>query len=137
MKKLFLLAPLLLALGGCATPFGQRVETAWNVITTKTVSAPSAQVAISSFEVLEAAATQYFIYCKKVPADAACAPGTVVNPGPLRIVIKADRAGRAARDEIKTAGKTGALISSTAYDLLVQAVTILSSTPAASFGASK
>lgn len=132
-------AVVALTLGGCAslqTDFA-KLQQIYSVATTATVPAPTAQIAISSFEVLEAAATQYFVYCKKSPAVAACAPGTVSNPGPLRLVIKADRQGRAARDQIKTAGKTGALISSTTYNLLVLAVSNLSASPAATFGAPK
>jgi hypothetical protein len=135
MKKLLLLVPLLLALGGCATFNADlaRLQAAFTVVTTSTVPASTAQVAVSSFEVLEASATEYFIYCKKNPTTAVCAPGTVANPGPLRIAIKYDRQGRKARDEIKAAGRSGALISTTAYNLLVDAVTNLT-TPVANLG---
>lgn len=137
MKKLLLVPFLALALGGCATEL-QKIQTAFNVITTASVSPSQAQVAVSSFEVIEAAATEYFVYCHNNPAVSACAPGTKAQPGPLRIAIKYDRQGRAARDQIKAAGKSGALISTTVYNLLTDAITNLTSaTPVQSFGAPK
>lgn len=140
MKKLLLVVALASWLGGCATFSTDlaKVQTAFVDITTATVPAATAQVAVSSFEVIEAAATQYFVYCRGNRTAPACAPGTVANPGPLRLAIKYDRQGRSARDQIKTAGKSGALISTTAYNLLVDAVTgLTSSTPVATFGATK
>lgn len=140
MKKLLSVVALALWLGGCATFSTDlaKVQQVFAVVTTAAVPAATAQVAVSSFEVIEAAATQYFVYCKKNLATPVCAAGTVANPGPLRLAIKYDRQGRSARDQIKAAGKSGALISTTAYNLLVDAVTNLtSSTPAATFGATK
>jgi hypothetical protein len=138
MKKVIVAAMLAstLALGGCAQEMA-KLQAAYNIATTAAVPASTAQVMVSSFEVLEAGATEYFIYCKKSPTDSICAAGTVAQPGPLRLAIKYDRDGRKARDQIKAAGKTGALISSTVYNLLVSAVDGLTSTPAANFGASK
>lgn len=139
MKKLLAIA-LLTLLPGCATFQADiaKFQQAFNVITTATVTPADAQVAVSSFEVLEAAATQYFIFCKGSPTVPACAPGTVANPGPLRLAIKYDRQGRAARDQIKAAGKSGALISTTAYELLTSAISNLTAaTPVTNFGASK
>lgn len=137
MKKLLALVLLAASLGGCATFDAgvARFQQAYTVATTATVPASTAQVAISSFQVVEAAATGYFKYCKSSPETSICDPGTKEIPGPLRLAIKYDRQGRAARDQIKAAGKTGALISTTAYNLLVTAVTDLSSTPVANFGA--
>lgn len=139
IRKIAVTALLAFSLAGCATLQTDlaKVQTAFGVITTATVPAATAQVAVSSFEVIEAAATQYFVYCHQNAAAAACAPGTVAAPGPLRIAIKYDRQGRAARDQIKAAGKSGALISTTAYNLLVDAVTNLTSTPVSTFGATK
>ncbi len=137
MRKLLLIIPMLLALGGCATFQADvaRLHAAYEVATTATVPASTAQVAVASFEVIEAASTQYFVYCKNNLATPACDAGTVTNPGPLRLAIKYVRQGRIARDQIKTAGKSGALISSTVYNLLVSAVTNLTSTPVSTFGA--
>lgn len=140
IRKLLLVAAATFSLGGCATFSTDiaKVQTAFVDITTATVPAATAQIAVSSFEVIEAAATQYFVYCKKNLATPVCAAGTVTSPGPLRLAIKYDRQGRSARDQIKAAGKSGALISTTAYNLLVDAVTNLtSSTPVATFGATK
>lgn len=134
MKKLAILLALAITatLGGCATFTADvaKVEKAISVLTTATVTPTTAQVAVSSFEVLESAATQYFVFCKSNPKISACAPGTVANPGPLRLAIKYDRQGRAARDQIKAAGKSGALISTTVYNLLVDAVNNLTTVTA-------
>ena len=137
MKKFLLVLPLLFTLGACATFQAEvaKLESVLSVVTTATVPASTAQVAVSSFEVLEDAATKYFIYCHQNPAASICAPGTVTDPGPLRIAIKYDRQGRDARDKIKAAGKSGALISTTVYNLLVDAVAKLTSTSVATFGA--
>ena len=139
MKRILAITLLAAWLGGCAT-FNTdlaKVEAAVTIATTATVPPSTAQIAVSSFQVLEAGATEYFKYCKLNSMVAACAPGTVAAPGPLRVVIKYDRAGRNARDQIKAAGKTGALISSTVYNTLIDAVTQLTASPAASFGVPK
>jgi hypothetical protein len=139
MKRIIPILLLAFALSGCATFQAEiaKLQQAYTVATTATVPASTAQIVVSSFEVLEAGSTEYFKYCKQTPADSRCAPGTVTNPGPLRLAIKYIRQGRAARDQIKAAGKTGALISSTAYNLLVTAVNDLATTPVSTFGASK
>jgi hypothetical protein len=126
-------------LSGCASLQADfnKLGQAITFVTTATVSPAVAQVSVSSFQVLEAGSTGYFKYCKTTPADAACAPGTVTNPGPLRLAIKYIRQGRSARDQIKLAGRSGALISSTVYHLLTDAITNLSSSPVANFGAAK
>jgi len=141
MRKL-LTASILIAtasLGGCAS-FNTdlaKLKTAFDVVTTATVSAPTAQVAVSSFEVIEAAVTEYLIYCKKSPAVAECSPGTIEKPGPLRLVIKYVRQGRVARDQIKASGKSGALISTTAYNVLMNAVSSLTASPVSTVGVPK
>lgn len=139
MKKILLAAFLAVSLGGCAslTQDIAKLQYVYQVATTATVPAPTAQIAVSSFQVVEAASTEYFVYCKSTPAASACAPGTVDNPGPLRLVIKYVRAGRDARDQIKAAGKSGGLIATTVYNTLVQAITNLSASPVASFGGTK
>lgn len=139
MKRVFALLLLAVTLSGCAALQADiaKLQQVYQVVTTATVPASTAQVAVSSFQVVEAAATEYFIYCKKTPAASICDPGTVASPGPLRLAIKYDRQGRAARDQLKAAGKSGALISSTAYNILVQAVTSLAATPVANFGVVK
>lgn len=138
MKRIFVLLLLPLLLGGCAAGSLQKLETIYSEATTAAVPASTAQIAVSSFEVLEAASTGYFQYCASNRATAACAPGTLANPGPLRLAIKYVRQGRNARDQIKAAGKSGGLISSTVYNLLITAVNnIDTSTPVSTFGAAK
>lgn len=136
MKKLFAIAVLGLSLAGCAAEL-QKFQSALTVATTATVPASTAQVAVSSFEVLESASTEYLKYCKGSPASTICAPGTVLNPGPLRVVIKYLHQGRSARDQVKAAGKSGALISSTIYTILTEATSNLTASPASTFGAAK
>lgn len=123
-----------LALGGCAGDLA-KFKMVYDVATTSTVPASTAQVAVSSFDLLEAASTEYFRYCLPNKAAPVCAPGTKAQPGQLRLAIKYVRQGRDARNQIKAAGKTGALISSTVYNLLITAVNNLSSTPVSTFGA--
>lgn len=140
MKRIISIALAAFSLAGCATFQADlaKLESAYTVVTTATVSPSIAQISISSFQVLETAATEYFKYCKKSPADSRCDPGTIAQPGPLRIAIKYDLQGRKARDQVKAAGKSGALISSTVYSALTDAVANLTSnTPVQSFGAAK
>lgn len=144
MRQLRMAAALVLigfTLSGCAAEMAKfqagiaKIEQVYVLATTATVPETQAQIAVSSFQVLEAAATEYFKYCATSKTDPKCAPGTVTAPGPLRLAIKYDRQGRNARDQIKAAAKSGALISSTVYNLLIGAVNNLGTTPAATFGA--
>lgn len=138
MGKLRVAAALVLAafaLGGCAGEMAKlqadiaKIKQVYVLATTTTIPETQAQIAVSSFQVLEAAATEYFRYCAKYKTDAKCTPDT------LRTAIKYDRQGRAARDTIKTAAKTGQPILATAYNLLIGAVNVLGTTPVATFGA--
>ena len=126
IRSVIAIAAVALALGGCAADLA-KLQQVYTVATTATVDPSQAAIAVSSFEVLEAGATEYFKYCKLNPSTAACAPGTKAQPGPLRLAIQYDRQGRAARDQIKSAGKTGQLISQTVYNLLIQAINNLPS----------
>lgn len=126
MKRIILIALLSFPLAGCAAELA-KFQQVYTVATTATVGPSQAAIAVSSFEVLEAGATEYFKYCKINPSTPACSPGTKAVPGPLRLAIKYDRQGRAARDQIKAAGKTGQLISATVYNLLTQAINSLPS----------
>lgn len=136
MKRIFVIAVMAIGLAGCQGGIA-KFQQVYGIVTTATVPAETAQIAVSSFEVLEAGSTSYFIYCKQSPNDSICAPGTKAAPGPLRIAIKYIRQGRAARDQVKAAGKTGALISSTVYNLLTSAITNLNTTPVTTFGVPK
>ena len=126
MKRIILIIALSFPLAGCAAELA-KFQQVYTVATTATVDPSQAAIAVSSFEVLEAGATEYFKYCKLNPSTPACAPGTKAVPGPLRLAIKYDRQGRAARDQIKAAGKTGQLISAMVYNLLTQAINSLPS----------
>jgi len=126
LKRIILIIALSFPLAGCAAELA-KFQQVYTVATTATVDPSQAAIAVSSFEVLEAGATEYFKYCKLNPSTPACAPGTKAVPGPLRLAIKYDRQGRAARDQIKAAGKTGQLISAMVYNLLTQAINSLPS----------
>ena len=143
MRQLKMAAALVLigfTLAGCAAEMAKfqagiaKIEQVYTVATTTTVPEAQAQIAVSSFQVLEAGSTEYFKFCKSNRSTAVCAPGTVASPGPLRLAIKYVRQGRAARDTIKAAAKTGQLISSTVYNLLIGAVNNLNTTPVPTFG---
>lgn len=137
MRKILiaLVAVAAVALGGCQSfDVFSKLQTVYTDLSSTTVPAEQAQIAISSFQVIEAGATQYFKYCKQSPADAACAPGTVASPGPLRLAIKYDRLGRQYRDQIKAAARSGAPITTVLYNFLTGAIAQLTATPAAQFG---
>lgn len=146
MLRSFRLAAALaisVGLGGCGTVQAilstdfAKLKQVYEIATTATVPEATAQVAVSSFQVIEAASTEYFKFCAGTPESPKCAPGTTANPGPLRLAIKYMRQGRGARDQIKVAAKAGTPILSTAYNLLIGAVNNLGTTPVPSFGASQ
>jgi transcriptional regulator with AAA-type ATPase domain len=124
-------------LGGCAAELAKfqagvaKVEQVYVMATTTTIPQTQAQIAVSSFQVLEAAATAYFKFCAQNRADSRCTADT------LRTAIKYDRQGRQARDTIKAAARSGATIAATTYNLLIGAVNNLGTTPVATFGAGK
>lgn len=138
MRHLRLAAALVLigfTFGGCAAELAKfqvgiaKVKQVFVLATTTTIPETQAQIAVLSFEVLEAAATEYFKFCASYKADPKCTADT------LRTAIKYDRQGRAARDTIKTAAKTGQPILATVYNLLIGAVNVLGTTPVTTFGA--
>jgi hypothetical protein len=117
MKKLLAIALLTLTLGGCATQFGTRVETAWQVITQTSVSPTQIVIAGNAFDAVEVTATNYLVYCKQN-----------VNPQPQcalvtrQRVISSVRAGRVARDALEpyvVSGKAGPIVI---YNSLIEAI---------------
>jgi hypothetical protein len=117
MKKLLLLIPLLLALGGCAS-----LQTAWSVVTGTQVSATQIIVVANAFDAGEASATQYLLFCKSAnPAPSYCALTT------RKSVVSAVRAGRAARVQLEPYIVSGSAGPAALYNTLVAAVTSLQS----------
>lgn len=144
MRQLRMAGALVLTaflLSGCAAELAKfqagiaKIEQVYVIATTTTVPETQAQIAVSSFEVLEAASTEYFKYCASNKAASVCNAGTVAQPGALRLAIKYIRQGRQARDTIKAAAKSGATIAAVSYNLLIGAVNNLGTTPVATFGA--
>lgn len=138
MRQLKMAAALVLigfTLAGCAGELAKlqadiaKVKQVYVLATTTTIPETQAQIAVSSFQVLEAGATEYFRFCAQYKTDPKCTADT------LRTAIKYDRQGRQARDTIKAAAKSGQPVLATVYNLLIGAVNVLETTPVTTFGA--
>ncbi len=117
MKRLFLVFPLLLTLGACAS-----LQTAWDVVTGTEVSATQIIVAANAFDAAEGSATQYLLYCKAtVPAPSYCALST------RKTVVTAVRVGRAARSQLEPYIVSGTAGPAALYNTLVATITTLQS----------
>lgn len=115
MKKLLFAALLLFPLGGCAT-----LQTDWTIITGASVSPTQIIVAANAFDAAEATATQYLNYCHSaVPAPSYCALTT------RQSLVKAVRAGIAARKQLEPYITSGAAGPSALYNTLVATVQAL------------
>lgn len=107
-----------LALGGCAN-----LKTAWEVVTSASVTPTQIIVAGNSFDALEATATQYLLYCKSVAyKPQPCALG---NRKP---VVAAVRSGRAARTSLEPYVVSGTAGPAAIYNTLISAITSLQAT---------
>ncbi len=117
MKRFFIVLPLLLTLGACAS-----LQTAWNVVTGSEISATQILVAANAFDAGEASATQYLMFCKAtVPAPSYCALST------RKTVVTAVRAGRAARTQLEPYIVSGTAGPAALYNTLVATITTLQS----------
>lgn len=115
MKKLLLAVSLALGLGGCAT-----LQTDWAIITGATVTPTQILIAANAFDAGEATATQYLLYCHgTVPVPSYCALTT------RQSVVKAVRAGRAARAQLEPYITSGTAGPSALYNTLVAMVQTL------------
>src|SRR5712692_6405554 len=115
MTRRFLVIPLLLALGACAS-----LQTAWDVVTGTEVSATQIIVAANAFDAGEASATQYLMLCKAtVPAPSYCALSA------RKTVVTAVRVGRAARSQLEPYIISGAAGPAALYNTLITAITTL------------
>jgi len=131
MKKYLLIIPLALSLGACATPFGQKVELAWQLITSASVSPTQIIIAGNAFDAVEASATQYLMYCKVNPALTACVL-------PIRQkVVAAVRSGRSARNQLEPYVTSGTAGPSALYNTLAAAINTLQANLPATTGAAK
>lgn len=110
---------LALSLAGCAS-LGQKISTAWQIVTSAAVSPTQIIVAGNAFDALEVTATQYLLYCKSVAyVPKACALG---NRKPVVAAVRAGQAARNALEPYVTAGTAG---PSAIYNSLVAAIQTL------------
>lgn len=126
MKQLFAIG-LALWLGGCATLNRDiaEIKKVYTVATTTTISPTTVVVAVNAFDALKATATNYGRFCiggKFV--DAICSADN------RRRIIKAVRAGTAARDQLELSISTNTPAAASLYNLLVTAVNSLTQSPA-------
>jgi hypothetical protein len=124
MRKLFAIAALAcaVALGGCSTQFGQKLEGAYSAITGATVTAQSVIVASNIFDGLERTATNYLTLKKCNGSTPVCR-----DPGATKIIVPAVRSGRVARNNLQQFFKDhpGQLGPSGLYDALQSSISTL------------
>ena len=110
---------LCLALAGCAN-----LQGIYTLATTATVPATSVVIAANSFDALKATAINYAHYCvdQKFPQP-------VCSASNRRAVIKAVRAGTAARIQLEASINTGQPAIATVYNTLISAVNALTASP--------
>ena len=116
MRK-FVLAAIVLALGGCAN-----LSTDWGLLTNTAVSPTQILVASNAFDAAEASATQYLTYCKSNASQAGCALSI------RKQVVASVRAGRAARNQLEPYVTSGTAGPIALYNSLEAAITSLQAT---------
>jgi hypothetical protein len=124
MRKLLAISALAigLALGGCATQFGQKIEGAYSVITGATVSPQSVIVASNIFDGLERTATNYLTLKKCNGSTPVCR-----DSGATKVIVPAIRSGRVARNNLQQFFKDhpGQLGPQGLYDALQSSISTL------------
>ena len=118
MRKLFLALSLTLTLAGCQN--WTAITQAYQTVTTATVPASTVIIAANAFDALKATAINYGQYCvaqKMVP--------TICSAANRRVVVKAVRAGTAARVQLEASITNNQPATATVYNALVAAVTAL------------
>jgi hypothetical protein len=126
MRKLLILAAVGLSLGGCAqlnTALNE-FKSVYTYATTATVSSGQAAIVANAYDTLKATAVNYGNYC-----IAQHFPKPVCSAGNRRIVIKAVRAGDAARAQIELPITTGQPVTATIYNTLVAVIKDLQAAP--------
>ena len=119
MKKLVLAIALSFSLAGCAG-FTQKIENAYDVVTSASITPTQIIVAGNTFVALESTATNYLLYCKSINyANQPCARGN------RTAVVKAVRSGRAALNSLEPYAAQGKAGPSAIFDALVTAITTL------------
>lgn len=123
MKKILAIIVLSVGLAGCASTL-QKLDTAWQIVTSASVSPTQIIVAGNAFDALEATATQYLLYCKSV--NYLPQPCTLGNRKP---VVAAVRAGHTARNSLEPYVVSGTAGPAALYNTLIAAITQLQATP--------
>ena len=100
MKKLLAIVLLSVSLGGCATPFFQKLEGVASAITGATVSPAAIIVLASSYDALEATAKNYINPALNKRCNGTNGP-ICRDPGATVEINKAIRSGRVARNNAK------------------------------------
>lgn len=116
MKKLLIIPLLALSLGACAQL--KNFDTAWQVLTSASVSPTQIIIAGNAFDALEATATQYLNYCKSVAAS----PPQACALGNRKPVVAAVRAGIKARNALEPYVTSNTAGPSALYNALVAAI---------------
>ena len=122
MKRLIPLL-LVLSLGACST-----LQQVYAVATTATVPAEVVRPAANTFDILKGTAANFAVYCVN---NKFTTPGCDV--GTRRKISTFVKQGTSARRQLRASISTGQPALSTIYNLLVDAVTGLQGTPAATF----
>jgi len=121
MKKLLVSIVALSLLTGCATEL-QKIKSAYDVVTSSSVSPTMVYVAANTFDALEATATNYL----RLPK---CGGTAIVcrNQNAVAAIIPAVRSGRVARNNLEQFLKDhpGQLGPQGLYDALTQSITTL------------
>lgn len=115
MKKLLTIVLLAFALTGCATL--ERIQAAYTVATSSTVTIDQASLAINSFRALEITATNYL----QLPRCTGANGPICRDPGLSKQVVAAIRAGRVARNDLKTFMRSHQTGNATYYNALISA----------------
>ena len=126
MKKLLFAVSLALSLGGCAN-----LQTAWQMITSASVSPTQIIVAGNAFDAAEASATQYLLFCKVNPVMKVCDLTT------RKTVVAAVRAGRTARNGLEPYIVSGTAGPSALFNTMVASINTLQAQLPAATGAAK
>jgi hypothetical protein len=127
MKKLIAIAALGLTLGGCAGELA-KLQQVYTVATTTTVPADVVRPAANTFDILKGTAANFASYCianKFTP--------TGCDVGTRRRISTFVKQGTQARVQLRASLSTNQPALATVYKLLVNAVTGLQATPAATF----
>ncbi|MDE2602692.1 MAG: hypothetical protein KGL62_10040 [Bradyrhizobium sp.] len=126
MRKLLMIAAVGLSLGGCAqlqTALSE-ARSVYTYATTKTVASGQAAIVANAYDTLKATAVNYGNYCITQRF-----PKPVCSASNRRAVIKAVRAGDAARAQIEAPITTGQPVAATLYNTLVAVIQQLQAAP--------